>query len=92
MRGALYIFTFAGHETIVNTMAYAISLLAAYPKWLDEIIDEIDTVLGRHDRADYGEVFPRLKCCQALMARSPIVGIIVKMWIEGAPLPFYSPN
>jgi cytochrome P450 len=92
IRGNLYIFTFAGHETTANAMAYAISLLAAYPKWLDWVIEEIDTVLDRHDRADYDEVFPRLKRCQALMVRSPMVGIVVNMWTEGAPLPFHSPH
>jgi cytochrome P450 len=70
MRGNIYIFTFAGHETTANAMAYAICLLAAYPKWLDWVVEEIDTVLAKHDRADY-EVFPRLKRCQALMVRLP---------------------
>jgi cytochrome P450 len=69
MRGNLYIFTFAGHETTANTMAYAISLLAAYPKWQNWIVEEIDTVLDKHDQGNYEEVFPRLKRCQALMVR-----------------------
>jgi cytochrome P450 len=69
MRGNLHIFTFAGHETTANTMAYAISLLAAHPQWQDWIVEELHSVFDEHDRGNYEEVFPRLKRCQALMVR-----------------------
>ncbi|KAK4690121.1 hypothetical protein P7C71_g6603, partial [Lecanoromycetidae sp. Uapishka_2] len=37
IRGNTFIYSFAGHETTANTLAYAISLLAVYPKYQDWI-------------------------------------------------------
>jgi hypothetical protein len=67
IRGNLFMFNFAGHETTANTMAYAIALLAANPKWQAWIAEELDHVLAEDETRDYGEVFPKLKRCQALM-------------------------
>jgi cytochrome P450 len=68
IHGNMFGVNLAGHETTSNTLAYAITLLAAHPKWQDWIIDEVDRVLGSAGSLDYEEVYPQLKRCLALMA------------------------
>lgn len=67
--GNLFIFTSAGFDTTANTMAYALALLSAYPKWQDWLYEEINEICGgKHaDGLEYNEVFPRLPRCLALM-------------------------
>ncbi|KAM6536020.1 hypothetical protein FALCPG4_005541 [Fusarium falciforme] len=68
--GNLFVFTAAGFDTTANTMAYAITLLAAYPEWQLWIQDELDLVLGvdkRSDVPEYSTTFPKLTRCLALM-------------------------
>lgn len=67
MKGDLFIFSFAGHDTTAGSLAYAISLLAVYPEYQAWIQEEMDAVLKDTDIADYAKAFPRLKRCQALM-------------------------
>ncbi|KAJ4411239.1 hypothetical protein N0V91_001615, partial [Didymella pomorum] len=73
--GNLFIFTAAGFETTSNTLSYAVTLLAAYPKWQSWIQEEIDLVLGtsgldqgeQRPLQDYATVSPKLMRCKALM-------------------------
>ncbi|CAI6331411.1 unnamed protein product [Periconia digitata] len=71
--GNLFIFTAAGFDTTANTMGYATTLLAAYPKWQEWIQEEIDGVLSRPQNdeekslPDYATAFPQLKRCLAVM-------------------------
>jgi cytochrome P450 len=68
--GNLFIFTAAGFDTTANTMAYAITLLAAYPKWQLWVQDELDFVLSAQERSDvpeYSTTFLKLTRCLALM-------------------------
>ncbi|KAL0782484.1 hypothetical protein CaCOL14_000390 [Colletotrichum acutatum] len=78
--GNLFIFTAAGFDTTANTLAYAVTLLAAYPEWQAWIQAELDAVLGpptpspssspeQEDRElpDYSVVFPKLTRCLAVM-------------------------
>ncbi|KAJ0322762.1 hypothetical protein COL5a_008588 [Colletotrichum fioriniae] len=78
--GNLFIFTAAGFDTTANTLAYAVTLLAAYPEWQAWIQAELDVVLGppapspssspeQEDRelTDYSIVFPKLTRCLAVM-------------------------
>ncbi|KAJ9615390.1 hypothetical protein H2200_001465 [Cladophialophora chaetospira] len=67
--GNLFIFTSAGFDTTANTMAYALALLTAYPKWQDWLHEEIKEIVRDRDmdRLEYNEVFPRLPRCLALM-------------------------
>lgn len=75
--GNLFIFTAAGFETTSNTLSYAVTLLAAYPKWQSWIQEEIDLVLGtsgldqgeQRPLQDYATVSPKLMRCKALMVR-----------------------
>jgi cytochrome P450 len=66
IKGNLFIFNVAGHETTANTFSYAISLLALHQdcqSWLREELDQY--VLG--EASNYAEVFPHLVRCQAVM-------------------------
>ncbi|KAK1463533.1 hypothetical protein CMEL01_13602 [Colletotrichum melonis] len=78
--GNLFIFTAAGFDTTANTLAYAVTLLAAYPEWQAWIQVELDAVLGpprasqssssaEEERGlpDYSVVFPKLTRCLAVM-------------------------
>ncbi|GJC87635.1 putative cytochrome P450 CYP13A1 [Colletotrichum liriopes] len=75
--GNLFIFTVAGFDTTANTMAYAVTLLAAYPEWQAWVQAEIDAVLGpapsegeAGELPDYATAFPRLTRCLAVMTLS----------------------
>lgn len=68
--GNLFIFSFAGHETTANTLAYSIYLLAAFPKWQDWIAEEVRSVCGAHENLDipaYEEIYPKLNRCLSTM-------------------------
>ncbi|KAK1528222.1 hypothetical protein CPAR01_12780 [Colletotrichum paranaense] len=82
--GNLFIFTAAGFDTTANTLAYAVTLLAAYPEWQAWIQAELDAVLGpprafqssssaEEERGlpDYSVVFPKLTRCLAVMVSLP---------------------
>lgn len=68
--GNLFVFTFAGHESTANTLAYAITLLAADRDLQSWVKEEVQAVLGDIDGYgawDYEKVFPQLKRCLAVM-------------------------
>ncbi|OAQ58893.1 cytochrome P450 monooxygenase [Pochonia chlamydosporia 170] len=69
LAGNMFIFTAAGFDTTANTMAYAVTLLAAYPQWQVWIQEEVDHVLEFSKAADvqYSTAFPKLARCLALM-------------------------
>lgn len=70
--GNLFIYSIAGHETSANTMAYAIAMLACYPKWQEWMRVELQQIFGDKDPAesDYEVVFSQLKRPLAIMVRS----------------------
>ncbi len=65
--GNLFLFTAAGFDTTANSMAYAITILAAYPQWQEWIFEELDGVLPGDGVSDYARIFPKLIRCLALM-------------------------
>jgi cytochrome P450 len=66
--GNLFVFTAAGFDTTANTMAYAVTLLATYPKWQKWLFEELDEVLrDKGEELEYVEIFPKLTRCLALM-------------------------
>ncbi|MCJ1246846.1 hypothetical protein MMC30_004055 [Trapelia coarctata] len=68
--GNIFIYNLAGHETTANTLAFAITLLAAFPQRQDWIAEELDSVLGDNRVAgalNYEDVFPKLNRCLAVM-------------------------
>ncbi|KAH8198417.1 hypothetical protein TruAng_007401 [Truncatella angustata] len=70
IHGNLFMFSFAGHETMATTLEYAIYLLAAFPEWQEWVGAEIDEVFKAHESIetlDYEELYPKLKRCRAVM-------------------------
>ena len=68
--GNIFVFSFAGHDSSAQTLAFAIVLLAAHPQVQDWLAEELDHVLGGVtdlQRLDYRETYPRLKRCQAVL-------------------------
>lgn len=71
--GNLFIYSFAGHDTTANTLAYAITELSVNSKHQEWIGEELDGVFkGRESVEDweYEQAFPKLRRCLALMASS----------------------
>ncbi|XP_021765112.1 cytokinin hydroxylase-like [Chenopodium quinoa] len=46
-------FFFGGHETVALAMTWTLMLLAMYPKWQDELREEIKEVIGENDNIDF---------------------------------------
>jgi len=70
IRGNLYQFSIAGFDTTANTMAYAVTQLAAKPEWQDWISEEISQVYLAASSSPfpaYEATFPRLLRTQALL-------------------------
>lgn len=70
--GNLFAFTAAGFDTTANTMAYALTLLGAYPEWQTWVQEEIDFVwksVNEDDEEDlkYSTIAPRLTRILAVM-------------------------
>lgn len=68
--GNIFAFNLAGHETTANTVAFALVLLAANPEcqnWLAEEIHQVLVSQSRSEKWAYGEAFPRLQRCLAVM-------------------------
>lgn len=68
IKGNIFIFNVAGHDTTANTLAYAFALLAVHPRvqrWVDEEIDEV--FQDQTAEPKYENVHPRLKRIQAVM-------------------------
>jgi cytochrome P450 len=63
--GNLFVFSVAGFDTTANTMAYAVTLLAAHPEWQDWIREELHVLDRDASRWRYVESFPK---CQRLLA------------------------
>lgn len=77
--GNIFFINFAGHDTNVNTMAYGILLLAAHPEvqeWLGKEIEEV--VQDSSSKTwDYGQIFPRLKRCQAVVVSRNVQSLLL---------------
>jgi cytochrome P450 len=67
--GNIFVINFAGHDTTANTLAYSMLLLAAYPEVQQWVGQELQEVLPKSSSKtwNYGELFPRLKRCHALL-------------------------
>lgn len=68
--GNLFMFSFAGHETVAMTLSYAIYLFAAFPEWQEWVGEELDYVFRNHtniETLEYSELYPKLKRCNAVM-------------------------
>lgn len=72
--GNMMDYNIAGHETTAHTLNYCFHLLSVEPQWQKWIQDELDHVFADSqemdpDTLDYGQIFPRLTRCLALMVR-----------------------
>ena len=67
--GNIFVYNFAGHDTMAITLNWAIYLLAAHPAIQDWIAEEIIFVLpdGNSSTWNYAESYPRLKRVFAVM-------------------------
>ena len=68
--GNIFIYNIAGHETTANTVAVALTLLAAHPQlqdWLSEGIRQATRDSSRQQPWAYEATFPSLKRCLAVM-------------------------
>ncbi|TGO55905.1 hypothetical protein BOTNAR_0235g00170 [Botryotinia narcissicola] len=67
--GNMFVFNFAGHDTISHTLCYALNPLAAHPTVQDWISEEVNAVFLDSDSStwDYARSFPKLKRCMAIM-------------------------
>lgn len=67
--GNLFIYNFAGHETVANAVESSITFLASKPAVQDWLNEEIAEVTGHSSPVtwNYATIFPRLKRCQAVM-------------------------
>lgn len=68
--GNLFMFSFAGHETTANALAYSVYLFAAFPEMQEWVAEEVREVLAGQESIEtleYEVLFPRLKRCFAVM-------------------------
>ena len=68
--GNIFVFNFAGHDSISITLTYMITHLAAHPEVQEWIAEEIKYVCSDHEDgtvASYNETFPKLNRCHAVL-------------------------
>ncbi|KAK8113135.1 cytochrome P450 [Apiospora sp. TS-2023a] len=88
--GDVFTINFAGHDTVLIALTFALTLLAAHPRVQAWVHEEIVMVLGERDNTqrdddgdmdwDYKTMFPRLRRCQAVLLETlrlyaPITGV-----------------
>ncbi|KAI0006870.1 cytochrome P450 [Xylariaceae sp. FL0662B] len=67
--GNVFVFNFAGHDTVAHTLTFATFFLAANPAVQDWLSEELHHVFGDRQRGEmnYCSDFPRLKRCTAIL-------------------------
>jgi cytochrome P450 len=70
IHGNLFLFSAAGFDTTANTMAYAVTLLAAYPEWQDWMRVDLQGLGDDPLSSVYEEVFPKCRRTLAVMVSS----------------------
>jgi hypothetical protein len=70
IHGNLFLFSAAGFDTTANTMAYAVTLLAAYPEWQDWMREDLHGLDNDPFSWVYDEVFPKCRRIVAIMVSS----------------------
>ncbi|KAF2108753.1 cytochrome P450 [Lophiotrema nucula] len=66
IKGNIFIFNLAGHDTTANSLAYALTLLALHPEIQAWVVEEVDEVM-REENSEYESLYPRLKRVQAVL-------------------------
>lgn len=70
--GNIFVFNFARHDTTAISLAYSMLLLVAHPEVQTWVNEELRFCLRGEDVSawNYGDVFPRLKRCLAVLVSS----------------------
>ncbi|OJJ95229.1 hypothetical protein ASPACDRAFT_47974 [Aspergillus aculeatus ATCC 16872] len=83
IRGNVFLFLFAGHETTANTLLYAVYLLAIFPRWQEWVVREMDFLLkgvGREEEPGFevleGLVRLRAVLMETLRLYGPVVNVL----------------
>jgi cytochrome P450 len=69
--GNIFVFNFAGHNSIAITLTYVITHLATHPKIQDWLAAEIRHVTKDQSATSYRDAFPKLKRCTAVVVSLP---------------------
>jgi cytochrome P450 len=69
--GNIFVFNFAGHDSIAITLTYVITHLAAHPEIQDWLAAEIYHVFKVQGATAYRDAFPKLKRCTAVVVSLP---------------------
>ena len=71
--GNIFVYNFAGHDTMAITLNWALYLLVAHPEIQDWVSQEINTVIQNDQSSDwtYDEVYPKLNRCLAVLVSKP---------------------
>lgn len=69
--GNIFVFNFAGHDSLAITLTYIITHLAAHPEVQDWIATEIQHVCKDQGALTYRDAFPKLKRCMAVVVSLP---------------------
>ncbi|KAL1595032.1 hypothetical protein SLS60_009717 [Paraconiothyrium brasiliense] len=97
IKGNIFIFNVAGHDTTANTLAYAFALLAINADIQKWVTDEIDEVLEGDESSVYEDAYPRLKRVMAVMYETlrlfgPVPQIPRRPVTPNVPLTITRPN
>ncbi|KAF7920214.1 uncharacterized protein EAE97_011555 [Botrytis byssoidea] len=90
--GNIFVYNFAGHDTMAITMNWALYLLAANPGVQEWLREEIRTVVINDDtQSKYQEYYPKLNRCLAVLLETlrllnPLIGIAKSTGVEPQPL------
>ncbi|KAF7909148.1 hypothetical protein EAE99_011518 [Botrytis elliptica] len=90
--GNIFVYNFAGHDTMAITMNWALYLLAANPEVQEWLREEIHAVVINDDtQSKYQEYYPKLNRCLAVLLETlrllnPLIGIAKSTGAEPQPL------
>ncbi|KAF7959216.1 hypothetical protein EAE96_002731 [Botrytis aclada] len=93
--GNIFVYNFAGHDTMAITMNWVLYLLAANPEVQEWLREEIHAVVINDDDDDiqskYQEYYPKLNRCLAVLLETlrllnPLIGIAKSTGAEPQPL------
>lgn len=79
IKGNIFIFNVAGHDTTANTLAYAFALLAINPEIQQWVIEEIDEALQGEEVSKYEHAYPLLNRIIAVMVSFPKFSVLSTM-------------
>jgi cytochrome P450 len=95
IHGNLFLFSAAGFDTTANTMAYAVTLLTAYPEWQDWMRKDLYDLDDDPLSWVYEEVYPKCRRILAVMVSSsrsylqPVLGS--KLLLQFETLRLFTP-